>query len=148
MTKDVLVTVCGKQLVDGQSEDIEVINVGTYHEKNGKKYIRYEEHMEDGSGVITNMIKISEDSVEMTKKGAVGAQMLFREKERINSCYDTPFGMLMMVVYTKKIECNVQENLVELTVAYDIEINGELMSDSNVYIKVEPRKTANVNLTE
>lgn len=146
MTKDVLVTVRGKQLVDQQSEVIEVMNVGSYHEKNGKIYIRYEEHMEDGEGVITNQIKISPDAVEMTKKGAVGAQMLFREKERINSCYETPFGMLMMVVYTKKIRCTVQENLVELNIAYDIEMNGALMSDANVYIKVEPRTLENVKL--
>lgn len=148
MTKDVLVTVRGKQLVDDESEVIEVINMGSYYEKNGKTYIRYEEQMEDGDGTVSNTIKISDEGVEMTKKGAVGAQMLFRENERINSCYDTPFGMLMMVVHTKSIECKIEENLIELDIAYDIEMNGELMSDAHVYIKVEPRALGNVNLME
>lgn len=146
MTKDVLVTVKGKQIADDHEEEIEVINVGSYYERNGKIYIRYEEQMEGTDAVVLNMIKIDGDGIEITKKGSVGAQMIFRENEKINSCYDTPYGMLMMAVYTNRIQCSMEQDKIEINVLYSIEMNGELLSDADVYIKVESRGLKELNL--
>ena len=148
MTKDVLVTVKGRQIgLDGE-DDIEVINVGTYAQKNGKIYIRYDERDEHNAAAIKNQIKIDGRKVEIMKKGSVGAQMFFEENEKINSCYETPFGNLMMAIYTKSVDCKMDENLIELNINYTIEINGEHLSDADVYIKVEPRGGSSIKLSD
>lgn len=139
MTKDVIVTVRGKQIGSDFEDEIEVINIGSYYERNDKKFIRYEEPQEDGEGIVQNMVKISPDGIEITKKGTVGMQMIFRENEWINTCYETPYGMMMMAIYTNQIQCSMEPEKIEINVRYNIEMNGELISDADVYIKVEPR---------
>lgn len=146
MTKDVLVTVVGTQISEEQEDTIEILNVGNYYERNGKKYIKYDETQEETGEVISNLIKIGPEGIELTKKGSVGAQMIFRENEKVNSCYDTPYGTLMMGIYTNKILCHVEEELIEIKVNYEIELNGELLSNARVHIKVVPKNPDGIKL--
>lgn len=139
MTNDVIVTVRGIQIGLETQDDIEVISPGKYYERNNKRYIRYEEQQEDMSGTVINIIKIGPEGVEIVKKGLVGAQMVFREKEKINTCYETPYGIMMITIYTDHVQYTVSEDLIEVNLAYNIEMNGEALSDAKVYIKVEPR---------
>lgn len=148
MTKDVLVTVRGKQIGLDNEDDIEVINIGTYAVRNDKIYIRYDEQDEINGIEIKNQIKIDGSKVEITKRGSIGAQMMFVENEKIHSCYETPFGNLMMAIYTNSVECKKSEDLIEININYTIEMNGEHLSDANVYIKVESRGSSNVVLTD
>ncbi|MCM1467463.1 MAG: DUF1934 domain-containing protein [Alistipes sp.] len=139
MTNDVIVTVRGIQIGLETQDDIEVISPGKYYERNNKRYIRYEEQQEDMSGTVINIIKIGPEGVEIVKKGLVGAQMVFREKEKINTCYETPYGIMMITIYTDHVQYTVNEDRIEVNLAYNIEMNGEALSDAKVYIKVEPR---------
>ena len=41
MTKDVLVSVRGAHIADGETNNLEVITAGSYYFKNGKNYIIY-----------------------------------------------------------------------------------------------------------
>lgn len=146
MTNDVIVTVHGKQIGVESEDDIEVISPGKFYERNNKLYIRYEEQQEDMTGTIINTIKIGQDGVEITKKGIVGAQMIFRENEKINTCYETPYGMMMVAIYTDHVQYNVSENLIEVNLSYKIDMNGETLTDATVYIKVEPRTDTGLHL--
>ncbi len=145
MTKDVLVKVRGKQIGLEDEDEIEIINVGAYYERNGKKYIRYEEFQEE-QGSVLNMIKLDGQGVEITKKGSVGVQLIFRENEKVNSCYETPFGNMMMGIYTNSVSWTESEELIEVNLSYVIEMNGEFLSDAEVYIRVEPRDVGKIKL--
>ena len=59
MTRDVLITISGIQLADGDSNEVEMITAGDYFQKNGKHYIIYEEAMEGFEGTIRNVIKVT-----------------------------------------------------------------------------------------
>ncbi len=146
MTNDVIVTVRGKQIGLESEDVIEVISPGKYYERNNRLYIRYEEQQEDMSGTIINTIKIGQDGVEIIKKGVVGAQMIFRENEKINTCYETPYGMMMVAIYTEHVQHSVSEELIEVNLSYKIDMNGEMLTDATVYIKVEPRTDMNIRL--
>lgn len=148
MTTDVIVTVKGKQISpqDAQADDIEIISVGTYHERNGKKYIRYEEQHTEIPEKVTTLIKYDSKNVEITKKGSIGTQMKFLENERIQTCYETPFGMIMMVIYTKFICVEEEEDKIEISISYELEANGEHMTDADVSITVTPRGTKTIKL--
>ena len=52
MTKDVLISISGVQLLEGDTNDVELITAGDYYNKNGKHYIRYEEIQEGVEDVI------------------------------------------------------------------------------------------------
>ena len=71
MTKDVLLSIRGLQFVAREEEDIEpveMITAGDYYKKNGKHYIMYDEVMEGFDGNTRNIIKLTEDSLDITKK--------------------------------------------------------------------------------
>lgn len=146
MTNDVIVTVRGKQIGLESEDVIEVISPGKFYERNNRLYIRYEEQQEDMSGTIINTIKIGQDGVEIMKKGVIGAQMIFRENEKINTCYETPYGMMMVAIYTEHVQHSVSEELIEVNLSYKIDMNGEMLTDAAVYIKVEPRTDTNIRL--
>ena len=63
MTKDVLVSISGAHMVDGDSDDVSVITAGSYFCKNGKHYVIYDELIDGVEGAIRSTIKIREDIV-------------------------------------------------------------------------------------
>ena len=45
MTKDVLISISGVHMVDGEGSDVELVTTGSYYEKNGVRYLLYDELM-------------------------------------------------------------------------------------------------------
>ena len=45
MTRGVLISISGSQCTNGEPEEIEMMVTGDYYEKNGKRYVVYEEIM-------------------------------------------------------------------------------------------------------
>ena len=71
MTKDIMLRISGVQFPDGEenSEEMEVITSGSYFEKDGRHYIKYDEVQEDSNEVIRNLLKIENGSLELTRRG-------------------------------------------------------------------------------
>ena len=85
MTKDVLLSISGLQFAAQDEEDVEpveVITAGDYYKKNGKHYILYEEVMEGFDGNTRNIIKLTEDSLDITKKGVSNVHMVFEKNKK------------------------------------------------------------------
>ena len=59
MTKDVLITISGVQMLDEEDMDVEMVTRGDYYQRNGKHYILYDEVMEGFEGTVRNVIKVS-----------------------------------------------------------------------------------------
>ena len=145
MTKEVLLTISGLHyettgLVDedeNENEPIEVITPATYYLKNGKHYVVYDEVVEGMPGTIKNMIRISEDGLlEISKSGLASTRMVF-ERDRINMTpYETPYGELMVGVYTKKMQVDVSEENIDVKVSYALDINSEKVADCNIRMNI------------
>jgi uncharacterized beta-barrel protein YwiB (DUF1934 family) len=59
------------------------------------------------------------------------------EKDRRHTCfYQTPFGELMMGVYTKNIFTDMNENGGTLRFSYTIDFNNDLASENDLDISV------------
>ena len=76
MTAKVLVQIKGLHYIAGIPEDeeadeIQVLCAGSFYTKNGIDYVIYEELLEGESTPVKNMLKIGEDFLEVTKRGAV-----------------------------------------------------------------------------
>ena len=140
MTKDVLITVTGQQDYDKAPEEIQEIQVitrGNYYYKNNKHYILYEEVIPEESKTIRNVVKIAEDYVEITKKGAINTQMMFTLGQQNMSPYITEVGMIEIGVLARKIELLEMEGEMILERLYSLEMNHDYVSDSRIVVKLE-----------
>lgn len=143
MKQDVLVAVAGLQYEVDEEEAVEVISAGKYRFVDGKHYISYEETLEadeqDEGGVSRNLLKISPEIVELSKKGYSNVNMVFEEGKKTMTYYNTPFGNLLIGIYTTRIQVvEKQEGLIAI-IRYALDVNYEHISDCEITIKVIDR---------
>ena len=136
MKKNVVITVRGLQRQVDDDEPVEVISAGTYLRKENTHYLSYEEADEDGK-ITKNRIKITTDSIEMTKQGGITTQMIFTKGQKQYACYATPFGELTLGMTTKKIAVTEENMKLFAELRYDLEVNGAHMSECELDIEVK-----------
>lgn len=144
MTEDIILSIKGLQMLTGgddqhQDEPVEVITKASYKEIKGKHYIKYNEVVEGQSGMVENLIKINEDSLEVTKRGLVNVHMIFEQNKKNVTYYDTPFGNLLVGIAATNIdfEMNADKNEMNMTVDYVLDINYEHMADCTIQMAVQ-----------
>lgn len=152
MTKDVLLTISGLHFStfpgeeDDESEEnepIEVITPATYYLKNNKHYVVYDEVLEGLPGVTKNKIRIAGDNLlEIKKNGHTNTQMVF-EKDKINMTqYETPYGELLIGIFTKNMMVDVTEKNIDVHVDYELDINSEKVADCNIRMNIRANAPA------
>lgn len=140
MTKDVLVTVRGLQMTPDGDDTIEVTTTGKYYEKDGKRYLFYDEIGDDTNLIVKNSIQITEEHVSVSKKGLINAQMNFEKENKLVSVYKTPYGQMEMGVYTTGICLDERDDFLELKLEYLLEINNQHVSDSEILLQIRPQQ--------
>lgn len=138
MTKDVLITVSGRQF-DVADEPITLITSGTYYLKNGKHYVLYEEAPDDSGDIIKNRVKFHDGYFEMVKNGAVSSALRFVLNEKTDSLYQTSAGAVTMEVDTHDVVIKETDVLMHVKVSYDLHINGQFISECEVEFKLQAR---------
>ena len=146
MTKDVLITISGMQMIDGDNSDIEMITTGAYYMKNGKHYITYDEVLEGYEGKIRNLIKIQPDSMDIIKSGLTNVHMTFEKNKKRLTCYATPMGDMMVGLSTRSIYVSEKEDSLNVLVEYSLDINYEHISECNIQVAIQSRSQAQVHL--
>lgn len=142
MTKDVWVSICGLQFMDetGQ-EPVEMSVSGEYYERNGKHYILYDEVMDGFDGITKNRVKITEDCVEITKRGISNVHMVFRKGVRNRSFYQTPYGPLSLFIDTHMIEISEEENQIDVRMKYTLDVDEAHLADCSLTMKIREIET-------
>ena len=148
MAKDVLVSVKGTQLVDNESDSIEVITSGTWYEKNGKQYLMYEETYEEMQVTTKNSVKITPELIEVTKKGAISSKMIYELGKKHMSNYMTPMGLIVLGITTKDIFVEADSEKLQAEIRYAIEMNGQFVSENVLTMTATVRGTETLNLKE
>ena len=70
MTKDVIIGISGLQFTgESGADSLEMIAPGEYFLRNGRHYVKYEEVIEGFAERNQNLVKISPNKLEVTKKG-------------------------------------------------------------------------------
>ena len=147
MTKDVLVKVSGLQFAgEEDSDSLEVITSGTYYKKNGKHYVLYDEVMEGTTEITKNVIKISEHSMEVTRKGPAAVHMVFERDKKNVSYYYTPFGNLLIGIDAKEIQVTENELDINVKVQYGLDINYEHVADCHITVDVKSKEARDFKL--
>lgn len=130
----ILLKIIGSQLVDGQSDQIELTTMGTMRDNGTAYVIRYTEEQEPPMAPVQVTVRIQKDesAVQITRTGGVESYLIV-EKAKRNQCnYDTGFGNLLMGIYGRIIEMNIQEANGSFTFGYDIDVNGAVTSKNTV----------------
>ncbi|MCR5154403.1 MAG: DUF1934 domain-containing protein [Lachnospiraceae bacterium] len=135
MKRNVIVTVRGKQSDMENAEPIEVISVGKYLEKDGVRYVSYEEVDEDGN-ITKNRFKIRYNSMDMIKDGVVKTLMSFEEGKQEFALYETPFGRMEMKIETKELKIYESPQSLSVKLLYGLTVNSTLPIDCELDIEV------------
>lgn len=141
MTKKVMVTISGFQAVADDEDHIELVHIGEYYERSGTHYVLFDELMEGLSEPVKNRIKIKDGRLEVQKKGPVSANMIFEEGKSQSTTYAVPYGSFLIEILTNSVQIQKEENLIEVSAAYSLEINGVHGADCDIRVKIEPRET-------
>ncbi len=144
MNNDYLITIKGSQIIDGENDSVEVMTVGAYEIKNGKKYIIYKEYVEDSSDPKTTIVKYeNEDKVSITNPNR-GESRLILEKSKRHLChYNTPMGDLIVGVSTHNINSTLGDDGGVLEVSYSLDFNSDTASKNSFYIQVKKNDKKN-----
>lgn len=139
MTQDVSITVKGLQFAaEGTQETVEVINVGQFSEMNRKIYLKYEEVIEGENEPVQNLFKISDDCIELVRRGPLTTNMIFKKNEKTITYYETPFGGIHLGIFATQVEVERTEKCIEAMTEYGLEMNGEHITNCRVNITVRP----------
>ncbi len=149
MTKEVLVTIRGMQFTkqeEGDLEPIEVIMAGGYYRKNNKHYVIYDEVIEGFDGTTRNIIKLQEDCVDIIKKGVANVHMTFEKNKKNVTCYDTPYGSLMLGINAKNIDIHEEEDDIQVKVEYALELNYEHLANCNIRMAIQSKESSKFHI--
>lgn len=147
MTKDVLVSVKGTQLIGEENDSIEIITSGMWYEKNGKQYLLFDESIGDGEELTHNTVKIWPDKIEVTKKGMVDSHMVFECGKRHTANYMTPVGLIVLGLTTSAMEVRQEEKTLHIAITYSLEMNGEYVSGCCLELTARSRGEGALRLT-
>lgn len=150
MTKDILLSISGLQFMageDGPGEPVEVITPGDYYKKNDKHYVLYDEVMEGYEGNTRNIIKVSPNCLDITKKGVNNVHMIFEKNKKNVTYYYTPFGSLLIGIDAKHVKVAETEENINVTVNYDLEVNYEFLANCNITVNIKSREAGDFRLS-
>lgn len=133
----IILNITGTQQFDSETDKIELTTVGTMRDDGNAYIIRYSEQPEPPSAPIKVNIRIEKNGgfVEMTRSTGKAGSCLSIEKANRNLCsYKTPYGEMLMGIYGKEIELDVNDTNGSFYFNYDIDINGAVSSTNTVKI--------------
>lgn len=146
MTRDVLIKISGLQMMDQDSDNVEVITTGDYFLKNGKHYVIYDEVMDGFDGNVRNTVKIAPGTMDIRKQGVIGTHMVFELDKKNMTRYATPMGEMIVEISTNEIRMEENEDNLKVSVEYSLDINYEHVSDCNITMDICSREKAVLNL--
>lgn len=137
MKKKVRLTLTGRQRDEtGQENVTELSAEAEYYERNGSRYILYEENEAD-TGCAQSILKLKDGLLELTRKGSVNTHMVFEEGREHMTDYNTPFGALQLGIVTSGVCSKQSEDCLEIHIDYDLTDRGHILSHCNIFIKIQ-----------
>ena len=134
--KNAIIKITDRHLQDGEEYTSELTTSGKYELcENGCKII-YRETDEELLDCVTTLTVDSSSRISMIRSGKYNTEMII-ELERRHSCYySTPYGEMLMGIYCKFINCNMNESGGTLRFAYTIDFNNVPASENELCITV------------
>ena len=126
-----------KHWTDGDESESEMSVFGSFEFKDDKYKISYMEHEGDLAGCVTD-ITFTKDpkSVYMTRTGAFTTNLLLQQNRRNTCQYNTPYGTMMMGIFTYDIDSAMNEDGGDLAFTYSLDVEGGTVSKTELHFNV------------
>lgn len=146
MQEDYLISIKGRQNVDGETGEVEVTTMGSYVKKGDSRFIVYKEYdTENNNTPHTSVLKIEGDSkVTLMRGGSLSTRLILENGKRHLCPYDTGYGCMMIGVFTSKLKSELDDMGGSVEVNYSLDINSNLSSLNEVLITVKEAKNKDV----
>ncbi len=135
----VLVSITSCQSDGGEENGAETVYPGKGYEKEGCYYVFYEEIDPDDQSVTKVSLRISPDRITTRKRGAVNTEMTFVLDECLMAEYDTPYGIIDLLVSTERLEVRREEKGLTAELEYRLSLGGSESVTNELTIKVTER---------
>lgn len=122
--------------VEGESETYEMWLQGSYIEKLGSAYLRYEEIQNEQT--IFTTIKITEHKAFIMRSGAIHMRLPLNTVEPQIGHYEGEFGSLPLMIHTYTLNFErplQQEKSGQFSVQYDLVLGGQKVGNYTVNIQ-------------
>ena len=139
--KNGIITVRDRHFGGGSDEDEfgELSTSCTVGVEGDSIVVRYYEKFDEMFSCSTCLM-IKQGRVTMMRSGKYSTSMIFEQQKRHICCYETPFGEIMIGVYTNAIFTDFNENGGVIHLAFTIDSNGDLVSENEIKITVEVKE--------
>ena len=134
---DVLISITGTQQVDGEEEIIELTTTGGMEPAGDGWRLTYEESAATGMEGVVTTIRVQPDEVLLERTGRMHSLLVLQKGRRHQCSYATPYGTLMLGVYTSELHSTLTGSGGELRFAYTLDMNAGALSAHNVHISVK-----------
>ena len=129
MEENHVITICNRQTINGETEEICLTTMGTYAEKGGNRYIIYQEYdQETGQPMQTSTLM---------RNNANRTNLILEEGKRHLCQYGTQFGSMMLGVFTKLVKIDLNDQGGSLQANYTLDLDTNLASENEIIITVK-----------
>lgn len=109
----------------GIADSMEFYTEGRYYEKQGRRYITYEESEVSGLSGTNTILKLGREEAVLIRNGALSSRMTFRIGCETKNAYRTEYGVFELSILTQKLDINVCNSLVNsVYLKYRLSINS------------------------
>ena len=139
MDRKVLLRLTGEQRYPDQPpERLELTTEALLRQEGKTLYLRYQESELTGLTGTTTTFEIRDETVALRRSGAVSSHMEFTVGKVHKSLYETSMGILLITVFTTRIENHMEPTGGNLTVTYGISIEDVGMGEIEYRLVVTP----------
>ena len=139
MKHNVFMSIRGTQSTPGEApESIELTTAGTMEREGDTVVLSYQESPLTGLADTTTTFRIEPGKIILERTGAVESRMEFVEGQSGESLYRIEEGALLLRVFAKKMEVDLQENSGQFHLCYSIEVENTPMGTIDYHITVRP----------
>ncbi len=136
MKHDVFITIRGEQLVDGQTDHVEMAAKGTLEELADGYAVSYIERDGPLAGAETRL-KVTGGRMEMLRTGDYASEMVLERGRRHTCSYSTPYGDLLLGVFAERVEHRIRNGSGRIEVSYTLDSNEHLASRNKLHIHIK-----------
>ena len=145
MQENYLISILGRQQVDGETGEVQVTTLGSYVKKGTSRYITYKEYdSEEGGRPVTSVLKIEGGDKVTLMRGAGSTRLVLENGKRHLCQYDTGYGQMMIGIFTSRLYSSLTDEGGKLEVRYTLDINSNLSSSNEILITVKEAENNDV----
>ncbi|NLM36211.1 MAG: DUF1934 domain-containing protein [Clostridiales bacterium] len=120
-----------------ENDIIEVQTPGEYFKKDNKYYAEYEETEISGMKGTTTILEINPEKVVLMREGTTTAKMEFEKNNKYTTLYNTPYGVLELVISTRNIKVDIDDNGGDIYIDYDMSVAGQASHNTELSINIK-----------